>query len=59
VLEDLFDHPFIFYETDNSHPPLALWAGEGISLEYFFTDPFTKFHHPLLMTGRAEMATFA
>ena len=25
-------------------------------LEHFFTEPFPELHHPLLMTGRAEVA---
>jgi hypothetical protein len=31
---------------------MTVWYG----LEYFFTEPFPKFHDSLLMAGRAEVA---
>ena len=32
VLENLLDHLLILDEGDDLHPPLALWAGQGIHL---------------------------
>ena len=41
--------------------PEDLWCAKNemtmwYSLEHLFTEPFPKFHHSLLMAGRAEVA---
>jgi hypothetical protein len=50
MLEDLADHRLVFYETDDPHLAVALWADKGINLVDFpdqfgpvFPRPFRRF----------------
>ena len=39
VLEDLFYDVLVLYKTNDSHPPLALWACQRINLIYLLNKP--------------------